>query len=340
MKSAASSHLHQEDDDDDVYEDLFARNGSSSSRTGETVKVEGKGSEQKSNTHRSKHSETEQRRRGKINERFQSLRDVIPQKDPKKDKASILLEAIEYVQFLQGKLRMYEGSCQGWVQEPAKLTPWRNHCGPAETPVEPPQIMKNGSCCENKSIAPSMLTNLQHPIEPHLGASAVYKAPDHPGAASSMVGCNMQTQSNLFSPGRGSCLSQALHDSTSDVETYRPQLQSWQGREYETENAVSDNVLNGQDSLSSAYSKGILCTLTQALRSSGVDLSLASISVKIDVGKRVSNGVFPVEGASEASSSKDNGMQYLNKQMTSQTWVQNGQEDTEQANKRLRTATS
>lgn len=37
---------------------------------GETVKVEGKGSEQKANSNRSKHSETEQRRRSKINERY------------------------------------------------------------------------------------------------------------------------------------------------------------------------------------------------------------------------------------------------------------------------------
>lgn len=36
---------------------------------GEGVKIDGKSSEQKANTHRSKHSETEQRRRSKINER-------------------------------------------------------------------------------------------------------------------------------------------------------------------------------------------------------------------------------------------------------------------------------
>lgn len=36
---------------------------------GELAKVDGSSSEQKLNTHRSKHSETEQRRRSKINER-------------------------------------------------------------------------------------------------------------------------------------------------------------------------------------------------------------------------------------------------------------------------------
>lgn len=124
VKSATCTQIHQEEEDEFMYEDLVARNDSVSFGKGDTAKVEGKGSEQKSNSHRSKHSETEQRRRSKINERFQSLRDLIPQNDQKRDKASFLLEVIEYIQFLQGKVNMYEGSFQGWGQEPAKLTPW------------------------------------------------------------------------------------------------------------------------------------------------------------------------------------------------------------------------
>nr|GMD56887.1 transcription factor BIM2-like isoform X3 [Ipomoea batatas] len=56
------------------------------------VKVEGKSGDRKANAVRSKHSETEQRRRSKINERFQILRDLIPENDNKRDKASFLLE--------------------------------------------------------------------------------------------------------------------------------------------------------------------------------------------------------------------------------------------------------
>lgn len=33
-------------------------------------------------------------------------------------------QVIEYIQFLQEKLNMYEGSYQGWSTEPTKLTPW------------------------------------------------------------------------------------------------------------------------------------------------------------------------------------------------------------------------
>ncbi|XP_047945559.1 transcription factor BIM2-like isoform X4 [Salvia hispanica] len=77
---------------------------------------------------RSKHSETEQRRRSKINQRFQILRDLIPENDQKRDKASFLLEVIQYIQFLQEKLQVYEGSCQGWSLESTKCLPMGRSC--------------------------------------------------------------------------------------------------------------------------------------------------------------------------------------------------------------------
>ncbi|XP_021296319.1 transcription factor BIM2-like isoform X3 [Herrania umbratica] len=255
VKPVATAQLHQEEEDEDDYEDK-----------GETVK-EGKGSEQKANTNRSKHSETEQRRRSKINERFQTLRDLIPQNDQKRDKASFLLEVIEYIQFLQEKLQMYEGSYQGWSQEPTKLIPWRNH-GLAESFIDNSQVMKNGSSCENNVIIPSILANTQNSIESDLGNAAVFKALDHPpGSATSMV--NMQTQPNTFAThGRGSIPTQSFHESASDSENvvYRPQFQSWQSRECLTESAVPNNSANGQEDLtvrddsvglSSAYSQGL-----------------------------------------------------------------------------------
>ncbi|EPS62731.1 hypothetical protein M569_12059, partial [Genlisea aurea] len=77
------------------------------------------------NATRSKHSVTEQRRRSKINERYQILRRIIPHSDQKRDTASFLLEVIHYVQSLQEKVQKYEGgSYQTWSLEPAKLMPW------------------------------------------------------------------------------------------------------------------------------------------------------------------------------------------------------------------------
>ncbi|XP_042377860.1 transcription factor BIM2-like isoform X2 [Zingiber officinale] len=95
-----------------------------------TGKVDGKSGEQKPGTPttpKSKHSATEQRRRCKINDRFQILRDLIPQCDQKRDKASFLLEVIEYVKFLQEKVQKYE-TFPSWNQENEKLIPWVIFC--------------------------------------------------------------------------------------------------------------------------------------------------------------------------------------------------------------------
>jgi len=116
MVKSAKSH----DSDDDEFDDVVPRHSSSSL----SVRADGNSREQRTTAHRSKHSETEQRRRSKINERFQILREIIPQNDQKRDKASFLLEVIEYIQFLQEKLNVYEGPYHDWSKEPKKLIPW------------------------------------------------------------------------------------------------------------------------------------------------------------------------------------------------------------------------
>ncbi|KAL4566446.1 hypothetical protein LXL04_030561 [Taraxacum kok-saghyz] len=140
-----------------------------------SVKVDGG---QRPNSPRSKHSATEQRRRSKINDRFSMLRGIIPHADKKRDKASFLLEVIEYIQFLQEKVHKYEDSYQGRKNKHPKMIPLNNR------------------------------------------------------------------QTNQSEP--------------------------------------SDAIIG----VSSMYSQGISNTLTEALKSSGVDLSEANISVQIDLGKR------------------------------------------------------
>ncbi|CAH1434892.1 unnamed protein product [Lactuca virosa] len=138
---------------------------------------------EKPNSPRSKHSATEQRRRSKINDRFSMLRGIIPHADQKRDKASFLLEVIEYIQFLQEKVNKYEDSYQGRNDKPLKMIPLNN------------------------------------------------------------------------------------------IPTDEPQLP------------------NGIISVSTMYSQGISSALTQALKSSGVDLSKANISVELDLGKRSSTNL-------------------------------------------------
>ncbi|CAF1921268.1 unnamed protein product [Brassica napus] len=113
IKSAKGN--SQEDDMDDDDEEFVTNKGSNTStsqsqRVDLRVKVDkkGHGNEQKPNTPRSKHSATEQRRRSKINDRFQTLRQLIPNSDQKRDKASFLLEVIQYIHFLQEKVDKHE----------------------------------------------------------------------------------------------------------------------------------------------------------------------------------------------------------------------------------------
>eukprot|EP00850_Spirogloea_muscicola_P008708 SM000047S16847 [mRNA] locus=s47:359439:362656:+ [translate_table: standard] len=59
---------------------------------------------------RKQHSKMEQRRRSRINERFQVLQDLVPRRatSGKRDKASFLLEVIDHVRWLHAKMEWYE----------------------------------------------------------------------------------------------------------------------------------------------------------------------------------------------------------------------------------------
>uniref|UniRef100_A0A6N2LVG3 BHLH domain-containing protein n=1 Tax=Salix viminalis TaxID=40686 RepID=A0A6N2LVG3_SALVM len=301
MVKSAKSQLDEEDEPEDYDSSSY-----------KVVKAESKSSEPKANANRSKHSETEQRRRSKINER-QNL-------------------VIEYIQFLQDKLQMYEGSYEGWSQEPAKLLPWKIDRASAESLLDhTTQVMKNGSAHENSvSLANNptwaLLQCTKHWITPWPTNQA--------------IPFDAQTPSNVFAAVWRVCLpTQSLQESVSDAENMAYQLQSQllHGRPCATECSTPNNTLNGQQDLASdslsvnisnAYSQRILNTLTQALHSSGVDLAQTSIGVQIDVGKR-ENSTTAV-----APSSKVN--QYLSNQVIVQDGVESGAENSEQAHKRPR----
>ncbi|XP_024024838.1 transcription factor BIM1 isoform X3 [Morus notabilis] len=265
------------------------------------VKVDGKSSDQKANTPRSKHSATEQRRRSKINDRFQMLRELIPHTDQKRDKASFLLEVIEYIQFLQEKVQKYEGSYQGWNNEPAKLLPWRNNHRIGES-FDHSQGMNGGpgpalvftGKFEEKhiSVSPTVPGSAQNPVESDTSTATI---------TNKGLSFPMSLQPNFFSPLRnGGEVPQAPSSHPSAVENTSPQPQSQlcQTRSCTTvDGAVATDKLKEEEltieggtiSISSAYSQGLLNSLTQALQSSGVDLSQASISVQIELGKRANS---------------------------------------------------
>ncbi|KAM1187715.1 hypothetical protein ACFX2J_023609 [Malus domestica] len=324
MAKASKGHHDEFEDDDEVSHG---------------VKVEGQGREK----NRSKHSETEQRRRSKINERFQMLRDIIPQNDQKRDKASLLLEVIEYIQFLQEKVNLYEGSYQGWSPEPTKLVPWKSHNRSGENFVDQSQVMNDGSGHENNVVvSPAMIPNSQNSVESNLGSAVAYKALDHIAGLATQSVPNVQQvqQQSIFDSVGTGVSTQPLQESITDAQNMacRPQFPSWAGI---TSSTVSDGKLNkhdehsGSGSISSAYSQGVLNNLTQALQSAGLDLSLASISVQMDVVNRADSGLTSV-----ASSSKAHVNQSMNNQMMTQAQVSSCDGGLELAHKRFRTRES
>ncbi|CAK9155969.1 unnamed protein product [Ilex paraguariensis] len=211
-----------------------------------------------------------------------------------------LYKVIQYIQFLQEKMQMYEGTYQGWSPEPSKLMPWRNTSGPADSFIDQSQLMKNDSGHEdNTSINPALLTNAQNSLESDFGGAAAYKAIDHSsGAVTQAIPFNMPLQPNLFDAVPAQSPQRSLCDAEHLASESRSHL--WQGRPCTTDCAVPSYAPNEQEELksesgeatiSNAWSQGLVNTLSHALQSSGVDLSQTSISVQLDIGKQTNTGL-------------------------------------------------
>ncbi len=328
-----STKAHHEDEEDD-YEEFGGKKDAPPPNSNK----DGKSSD-KANATRSKHSVTEQRRRSKINERFQILRDLIPNSDQKRDTASFLLEVIEYVQYLQEKVQKYEGSYQGWSPEPSKLMPWRNSHWRVPNFVGHPQALKNDACpvssfparFDDKNVAntPTMQAHLQNPTESDPSGDASCKVMDQqPELINKTVVMPMPVQAGMPVPIQ-----------QGDVAFSHPTLRGPLCDAQATECPVSSDVNQQEDltieggtiSISSAYSQGLLNTLTQALQNAGVDLAHATISVQIDLGKRANRG--PTPGVSIA---KDNENPHSSHQPVGQFQGASNGEDTIQAQKRMK----
>lgn len=261
------------EDDDDDEEEFGKREGSSQKEL--TLKVDGK-NEQKANTPRSKHSATEQRRRSKINDRFQMLIGLLPNSDQKRDKASFLLEVIEYIQFLQEKVHKYESISSGWSDENTRLMLLNNQHGSSD-PMSDPQVLKNG--------ASSGLLVSDNSISAMENTSAFANKAAPPASL----------QPNLLpSVGRGIFLGQPQQRFIPEADNMVSQSE-WLRSSLPVDCTVCNYVFNepeeltideGTISVSNAYSQGLLNTLSQSLQNSGIDLSQANISVHINLGRR------------------------------------------------------
>ncbi|GAB4829009.1 hypothetical protein Ancab_018666 [Ancistrocladus abbreviatus] len=257
-----SSKGNSQGEDEEFEEDFTAKKEATSSS--KDVKKS-----DKANAVRSKHSVTEQRRRSKINERFQILRDLIPHGDQKKDTASFLLEVIEYVQLLQEKVLKYEGSYQGWSTEPTKVMPWpkgstleqRHSHWRVQSLLGPPLAVKNapgpGETFSGKldekstSINASAVANPQIPMERDANHDA-YKSMDQQSelvdnAAPMPMPFHVRTPTPVWSDG---VLAHPQRQA-SDAQTTDCSIGDNQQEEYAIE--------GGTISISSAYSHESTC---------------------------------------------------------------------------------
>ncbi|KAL2935774.1 Transcription factor BIM1 [Bienertia sinuspersici] len=304
IKSAKGPHSTEEEDDEDLS---FKKESSSSQKGDLRVKVGGKSSDQKAITPRSKHSATEQRRRCKINDRFQMLRELIPHSDQKRDKASFLLEE---------KVNRYEGPYPGWNSEPPKLNPWPQ----VVTLVDQPQIVNGvtspavmfGSKLDEKAKAVSLHVprNPQNPVESSMANATNVKTDQNPKITSKAgsISSPLQPDTNATVVTSGPVTQPPMKLPSDKGNASFPQLELWQNRASASEPSFAADKLKDQElaleggtiNISSAYSQGLLSTLTQALQSSGVDLSQASISVQVDIGKRANKRQNSKEAAEKA----------------------------------------
>lgn len=284
---------HQEEEEEE--EEEFGTKKDATASINNTK--DGKNSD-KVNAIRSKHSVTEQRRRSKINERFQILRELIPHSEQKRDTASFLLEVIQYVQFLQEKVQKYEGSYQAWNSETTKLMPWRNSHWRMPSFASNPQGIKNGTASgttfpgrfdeNNITVPSSMHPNQQNPIDSDMGRDAFSKATDQQTElANQTMTMATPVQANVpVTVQTDGTFSHVQPRPVSDAQSSECQSAS------DTLSHPDDlTVEGGTINISSMYSQGLLSTLTQALQSTGLDLSQATISVQINLGKRANRGL-------------------------------------------------
>ncbi|KAG8049893.1 hypothetical protein GUJ93_ZPchr0009g2046 [Zizania palustris] len=259
------------DDDDDG---LAARREVSSSLKELTVRVDGKGgscsgsgTDQRPNTPRSKHSATEQRRRSKINDRFQILRELLPHSDQKRDKATFLLEVIEYIRFCKRKSRSMMLHSWNGTKKMRRYFHGQIYILDRSGKIHRVKVRSLEMIylihCSSSGMGPLLglisLANLMRTTP-----CVSYRSAETLTNITNNVASQAQVQAQWASP------SGVEHCAMNSEMLNNEQL------------AIDEGTI----SLSSQYSQQLLGTLTHALESSGVDLSQANISVQINLGKR------------------------------------------------------
>ncbi|GER46013.1 basic helix-loop-helix (bHLH) DNA-bindingsuperfamily protein [Striga asiatica] len=207
------------------------------------------------------------------------MREIIPNSDQKRDKASFLLE-----------VNRYESSyCNGWNHEPSKMM----HLNMLFTVIHL-WLQQN-----NSHIAKGVLDQTESGNTDSSGAAAVFgrklggdracRPTSLPINGRNLVNSDRvltskAAQANIFTFAKTS-MAVASPISPTPQLSDTDRTMTWTTAFHKTKDEELA-VEKGTIKISSMYSQGLLNTLAQALQTSGVDISQASISVQIELGKR------------------------------------------------------
>lgn len=167
-----------------------------------------------------------------------------------------------------------------------------------------PHVLKNGSGPESTclgrfdgnsaTVTSTMQPNLQNPIESHTSRDVSFKAMDQQNElANKPITTSIPLQTGMPTP--------VPNNSASSEPQPRP-VSNQCPNTIEALNHHEDEAIDGgRISISSPYSQRLLTSLSQALQSTNLDLSEATISLQIDFGKRANQAM-----TSGPSVAKDN----------------------------------
>uniref|UniRef100_A0A803MSX2 BHLH domain-containing protein n=1 Tax=Chenopodium quinoa TaxID=63459 RepID=A0A803MSX2_CHEQI len=226
-----------------------------------------------------------------VEEEISHVERLIPHSDQKRDKASFLLEVIEYIQYLQEKVNRYEGAYPGWNSEPPKLNP-------LSRAVNASPVLMFGAKVDEKAtpaVSLNVLCNPQTPAECSIINDINVKTVDQqPGKTNKAGSISPPLQHDIHAPIINSCAvaPPPVRLPTEGGNASFPQLQLWQGRTSASEPSLATDKLKDQELAREGGTINISSVVEYAntsLPSSGVDLSQASISVEVDIGKRAHN---------------------------------------------------
>ncbi|KAK1619692.1 hypothetical protein QYE76_025209 [Lolium multiflorum] len=231
----------------------------------------GSSADQEPNSPRSKHSATEQRRRTKINDRLDVLRELLPNCNQKRDKASFLLEVIEYIRHLQDRCHKYESAVPDKNHVDAKSMPWdkvyyRSRWMSAQniSQVQGGGLSTTGENMNKEQHSSKSITAAPAPL---FSTQSVRETSTTASSSHNITGSSMHSNQPPWLSM--STMNQNCDGSTRTLSKHEPPSHH-----------------NNSQSLSSAYSQGLLHKLKEALQKSGVDPSQANISVEINMDRR------------------------------------------------------